>query len=622
MCGIAGFVNSQGAARREVVDNQLRFLTHRGPDSSGSLASGRGAIGQTRLAIIDLITGNPPIAGEDGTVGVVLNGEIYNYQALRDDLRTNGHLLTTNGDTEVIAHLAEDLAPVEVARALKGMFAFAVWDSARERLILGRDRFGKKPLYYFTGASGIVFASEIKALTAHPAVPADLDVDVIPAYLSFGYVPSPRTFYEGIRSVPPGHVLVVERGELRLDQYWAPSAASVNGVPALDLTPHEAAKEVRRLLAQAVSDRLVSDVPLGAFLSGGLDSSAVVGLMAQATTDPVKTFTIGFDDRSGFDERPWARQVARRFGTEHHEFVVAPNAVDLVERLVWHHDQPFGDSSAVPTYLLAEQTKKEVKVALCGDGGDEAFGGYERFAAGMAAGFYERLPRRVRLGITGLAEAIAPAGSGKLGKAGRFLRSADMGLPHAFRSWVSYVPDDLVLELTTRSSAWGMRRYEDIWAQSAGASVLDRLLLLNLQTYLLDDLLPKVDRMAMAHGLEVRSPFLDHRLVDFSFRLAPSLKVRGFSLKRVLRMAIADLLPTDILRRPKHGFGVPLDRWFREDLANLVAGTLGGTGSRVRRYVNGEAVDRMIAAQRVGSSHGHSLWTLLTLEVFLRQRGW
>ncbi|MHB8671182.1 MAG: asparagine synthase (glutamine-hydrolyzing), partial [Acidimicrobiales bacterium] len=478
------------------MDSQLELLVHRGPDSSGVFARGRGAVGQNRLAIIDLVTGDPPITAAGGTIGVALNGEIYNYRSLRRELAAEGHHLTTQGDTEVLAHLAEGSEPPELARRAHGMFAFAIWDSVRERLVLGRDRLGKKPLYYWFGPDVLVFGSEIKAVLAHPAVPRRLDPEAIPAYLGFGYVPSPRTFFEGIYSVPPGHVLVVEADwGIRLQPYWSPPVPGRDGSATLPLSLADAATEVRSRLSSAVARRLVSDVPLGAFLSGGVDSSAVVALMAEQSDRPVRTFTIGFEDREGYDEREYARAVAERCGTDHTEFVVAPSAVDLIDRLVWHHDQPFGDSSAIPTFLLSELTRSEVTVALCGDGGDELFAGYERFTAGRAVAGYRRLPAPLRRLMRRSVDSAVADPLGRRGaKLRRFAAAADLGLPDAFRSWISYVPDHLVAGLTGEGSAWAIEDYRRIWAESAGARPLDRLLNLNLRTYLLDDLLPKVDR--------------------------------------------------------------------------------------------------------------------------------
>jgi asparagine synthase (glutamine-hydrolysing) len=613
VCGIAGVLDPAGADPTD-VERQLRLLAHRGPDAAGVYARGPAAIGQNRLAVIDLVHGDPPIANEDGSVGVALNGEVYNYRALRDELRRDGHRLATEGDTEVIAHLAESLEPVALARRLDGMFAFAVWDARRERLVLARDRLGKKPLHFWMQGGRLAFASEIKAVLAAPGVPRRLNADVIPAYLAFGYPPTPRTFFAGVQSLPPGHVLVAEGDVVRVEPYWEPRVPGPpGGVSRLDLSLADAARAVRAQLTEAVRRRLVADVPVGAFLSGGVDSSAVVGIMAALSDEPVRTFSIGFDDPDGFDERPYARAVARRFGTEHVELVAEPDAVNLVERLVWHHDQPFGDSSAVPTFLLCELTRGHVTVALTGDGGDELFAGYRRFPAALAAGRLARL-----LGPVGgrLARRLPR------GEAGRFLTHAGRGLPDAYREWVSYVGPEWRRALVGRANGDGSEDYRRIWDATRGADTLDRLLDLNLRTYLLDDLLPKVDRASMAHGLEVRSPLLDHELVELALRLPRAARVRGLARKRALRAAVADLLPRETLRRRKRGFAMPLDRWFRTDLRAYLQGTLGAPDARVRQHLAPGPLDDLIAEHQAGASHGHALWTLLTLEAFLRREGW
>jgi asparagine synthase (glutamine-hydrolysing) len=624
MCGIAGELRRNGVADATVVERQLQCLLHRGPDAAAAWARGRAAVGQTRLAVIDLVTGDPPITNEAGDIGVAFNGEIYTYRELRAELAPR-HTFRTMGDSEVLAHLAEELDPVALAARLTGMFAFAVWDSTRQRLVLGRDRVGKKPLYWWDDGRTLVFGSEIKAVLDHPAVTAELDESVIPAYLRFGYAPTPRTFFRGIRSLRPGHVLVVDDRGVEELPYWRPDVPRPGGPTRLDLSMDEAATEVRRRLRTAVERRLVSDVPLGAFLSGGIDSSAIVALMAELATGPVRTFTIGFDgDDARFDERRWARLVADRFGTEHHELVAKPSAVDLVERLVWHHDQPFGDSSAVPTFLLSEMTREHVTVALCGDGGDELFAGYERVAAGLASARAEVVPAPVRRALARAVAAVLPAtGGSRAARVRRFADAVTDGLPDAYRRWVQVIDDDLVEALVAGRPDSSVADHDAVWARSGGAHPLDRLLLLNLETYLLDDLLPKVDRTSMAVALEVRAPFLDHDLIELALRLPPSTKVRGLSLKRCLKAAMADVLPDEILRRPKKGFGVPLDRWFRDDLATFVDGTLASPTASIRRHVSGDAVARLLAEHRAGrADHGHALWTLLTLEVFLRSHGW
>lgn len=626
MCGICGHVGADAPLASEVIDAQLRVLHHRGPDARGFFPGRRGTIAQNRLAIIDLVRGDPPMTSEDGSIAAVLNGEIYNFESLRSELSSRGHELRSRCDTEVIAHLAEELGPAELARRLDGMFAFAVWDDRRERLILGRDRVGKKPLYYWSSGGRLVFGSEIKALFADPAVPRRLDPGAIPAYLTFGYVPTPRTFFEGVRSLPPGHVLeFAPGGEPVVQRYWEPPVASARDGRAARPSMAEAAAEVRSLLEDAVRRRLIADVPLGGFLSGGIDSSAVVGIMARESDRPVQTFTMGFEDREGFDERPYARQVAAHHGTDHHEFVVVPDTVDLIERLVWHHDQPFGDSSAIPTFLLSEVTRGHVTVALSGDGGDELFAGYARFAAGLAARRYAALPAPVHTATrAGLGLLPRRALGGRAGSLQRFASVAPRGLPDAYRAWISFITEqDRDALLDGRRDDWALEDYRGIWRETEGARPLDRLLDLNLRTYLLDDLLVKVDRTSMAHGLEVRSPFLDIDLLAHAVQLPPRLKVQGLRLKRVLKAAVSDLMPPEIIDRPKRGFGVPLDRWFREDLRAYVAGTLGARDARVKAHLEPEAIDRLIAEHDAGRrNHGHALWTLLTLEVFLRREQW
>ena len=628
MCGIAGVVVGDGRTPVGEVERMLDHLVHRGPDARGVHGGPGGAVGQTRLAVIDLTTGDPPIAGEDGLVGAALNGEIYNFRALRTELRAAGHRLTTVGDTEVLAHLGESLAAVELARRLDGMFAAAVWDGrpGRSRLTLVRDRLGKKPLYYWSGPGTFVFGSEIKAVLAHPAVPRRLAAEAIPAYLAFGYVPTPRTFFEGVRSLPPGHVLTVSPGaEPVVEQYWKPPVAGLDGVSTVDLSFDEAAAEVRQLLTRAVERRLVADVPIGAFLSGGVDSSALVGVMAGLVGTPVSTFTIGFEV-GGYDERPFARQVAERFGTDHTEFVVRPDATELLERVLWHHDQPFGDSSALPTYLLAELTRKEVTVALSGDGADEVFAGYERFPAALARGRLDRVPAVVRRAMGAVAGRMPPdAFRGRARSVQRLVGRPDLDALRAYLEWVGFVPDEWRGRLAgpvAGRGGWWWDDYVEVWQSSAGAAPLARLLDLNLRTYLLDDLLPKVDRMSMAHALEVRSPFLDVDLVEFVARLPLAMKLRGFDRKRVLKAAVADLLPGALLNRRKRGFGVPVGKWFQEDLAPWVDDLLCSSSSRCRHHLDAAAIDAYVADHRRSGTHGHGLWALVALETFLRREGW
>jgi asparagine synthase (glutamine-hydrolysing) len=625
MCGIAGVIDGAGEPVGESVARQVQLLSHRGHDASGVFGGSDAMIAQNRLAVVDLHTGDPPMTNEDRTVGAVLNGEIYNFQQLRGTLAERGHRLRSRGDTEVLAHLAEELDAVELARSVDGMFAFAVWDERRRRLMLGRDRVGKKPLYYYyhSPSDTLVFASEIKGVLAHPRVPRELNERALPAYLTFGYVPTPETFFAGVVSLPPGHVLTFEPGSAPvLESYWEMplrSATSARGMSRAD-----AASAVRDSLARAVSRRLVADVPVGAFLSGGIDSSAIVALVAVQSTLPVRTFTIGFEDADGFDERPYARLVAERYATDHTEFVVRPDALELVETLLWHCDQPFGDSSAIPTYLLNELTRGDVTVALSGDGADELFAGYERFTAAVALARYQRLPQHLRsLARRGLACAPAAGVRSRLTSARRFVAAADRPLPEAYRSWLSLIDEEDRDRALPGADRWALEHYESVWRSTDGGEPLDRLLALNARTYLLDDLLVKADRMSMAHALEVRSPFLDAELLALAFSLPPELKLRGLRRKCVLVDAIADLVPRPILRRRKRGFGVPLDRWFREDLRHYLETTVGASDARLRSYLGADFIGATIDEHMSGRRHnGQLLWALTMLELFLRREGW
>jgi asparagine synthase (glutamine-hydrolysing) len=621
MCGIAGGTGTDSAERRSVLERQLATLTNRGPDSAGYLPGDGAVVGQTRLAVIDVAHGDPPLTDESGDVRVALNGEIYNFRTLQDELRGGGHRLATGCDTEVVAHLAEDHEPVALARRLHGMFAFAVWDARRGRLVLGRDRLGKKPLHYWTDGRDLVFGSEIKAVLADPRVPRRVDVTVLPAYLALGYVPTPRTFFEGVLALPPGCVLTFEPGRPPVvERYWdAPARASEDLLAA---PRAELAERLLALLRQAVRDRLVADVPLGAFLSGGVDSSAVVALMAEASSGPVRTFCIGFEEEA-YDERVHARAVADRFGCEHTELVVRPDAADLLDRVLDACDQPFADSSALPTYLLAEMTRRHVTVALSGDGGDELFAGYERFAAGVALSRLSRLPTAPLRGLASVASAVpVPDQRSARAKAVRFLQQAPAGMPAAYLGWVSFFDRRWLDRLLPAGSAAVEPSYGDIWVGSAGAPVLNRLLDLNRRTYLLDDLLVKSDRMSMAHGLEVRSPLLDHRLVEFAVQVPPDEQLRGRQLKLLLKSAVAGIVPTEVLDRPKKGFGVPLDAWFRGELLGLVHERLVGPASRLPAVLDPTGVRALVDEHLAGrAAHGQRLWSLLVLERFLAREG-
>jgi asparagine synthase (glutamine-hydrolysing) len=632
MCGICGVLDFSGRPVDETaVRRMAEALHHRGPEATrvflspapGTAATTAGAavgLGHARLKIIDLSdAANHPLPNEDRTVWVVLNGEIYNFLELRDELKAGGHQFRTEGDTEVVVHLYEELGERCVER-LDGMFALVVWDERRRRLFLARDRTGKKPLFYHRSPSFFAFGSEIKALLAHGGIPTDVSLRTLPQLFLYGYVPNPGTLYEGIAQVPPGHSLTVEGGgEVRLRQYWDWAFPE----RPLEIGAREASGRLRELLTAAVKRRLIADVPLGAFLSGGLDSSVVVALMAGLMGQPVKTFSIGFAGDAAFDETRYAKLVAQRYGTAHTEFIVEPRAFDLLERLVHVYDGPFGDSSAIPTYILSELTRRHVTVALNGDGGDELFAGYLRFAGGVLAARVPQTVFRVGRAVT----AWLPAVGGPrhlLRRVPRFFRDADLPWLERFSSWISFFHRDLQ-DLVLPAVAPDLARFDRIayfrphLEAVRGRSPLSQLLYLNAKTYLPDDLLVKMDRASMAHALETRSPFLDRALMDYVAGLPDRFKLRGRTTKWLLREAFRDMLPGEILTRGKMGFGVPLATWFRGELREPLQSLLLEPTARLRRYVDVAHVRRLVGTHLSGRANlEHELWLLLTFEVWLR----
>jgi asparagine synthase (glutamine-hydrolysing) len=621
MCGICGKVNrdpdapmDEGAIRR-----MAGLLAHRGPDGEGVFVKDHVGLGHRRLAIIDLSpAGRQPMSNEDGSIWIVFNGEIYNFRELRAALIQTGHTFRSKSDTEVIVHLYEDRG-LEALHALRGMFALAIWDMKRRRLVLARDRFGKKPLFYFDGPSAFIFASELQALLEDPSVPRVPDLDAIRYYLTYHYVPYPYTAFQGIRKLPPAHYLMLEGDQLRLGRYWRLQYAekTQESEPAL-------AERLRSHLEEAIRLRMMSDVPVGAFLSGGIDSSAVVALMARMSGDPVKTFSIGFDD-DRLSELSYARTVAGRFATDHHEFVVKPDAVTILPLLVRHFGEPFADSSAVPQYYLSKLAAEFVTVALAGDGGDEAFGGYDRYLAALLARRADRMPGLLRNGFVGLGEAMSrlSVSAPRLARIGRFLRALGDDAPRRYARWVSAFDREEQAGLFSADFLGQVRGVEperlilDTYRSTDATDLLDATLGVDVKTYLPNDLLVKVDITSMANSMEVRSPFLDHPLMEFAASLPASLKIRGLKKKYLLKQSMADLLPAEILNRPKQGFAVPLDRWFRHELKEMVWDTLLDPRSLERSYFKADAVKRMLDEHARGlRQRHHQLWSLLMLELW------
>jgi asparagine synthase (glutamine-hydrolysing) len=623
VCGLAGVLSFDGApVEAGVLRRMADSLRHRGPDAEGFFedAGGAPAIGlaHRRLSIIDLRrVADQPIGTEDGSVQAALNGEIYNFRELRAGLEGR-HTFRSNGDTEVVAHLYEELGDDAVAR-LDGMFLLVIWDARRRRLVLARDPMGKKPLYYWSDARRFVFGSEIKALLA-AGVPAEMDEANLGEYVAYGYVPTPRSLFKGVRKLEPASLLVVDaQGVHEPRAYWDLRFPDAREVRPCSLD--EAGERVRAGLTEAVRKRLVADVPLGVLLSGGVDSSAVAAVMRRLVPDRIQTFCVGFEGHSFYDERAHAARVARHLGTEHHASVVRPHATELVETLLHHHDEPFGDSSALPTYLVAREARQHVTVILNGDGGDETFAGYDRFRAAQMA---ESMPGFVRRGLR-LAARLLPHGRTHYSLARRARRFADKSaLPFDERifAWHSFFDMSSLLALDGDGTVVPERvlsSYRRALGVHPRASLLSRLLYLNARTYLLDDLLPKMDRMTMAHGLEARSPLLDRSLMETAAQLPDGLKRRGARGKIVLKKAVEDLLPAGILERPKHGFGLPIGEWFRGELRPMVADTLGAS-PRLGRWLKPATVQRMLAEHDAGTvDRGHQLWTLLTLELWLRR---
>jgi len=632
MCGICGVIDLNGRPVETTVGQcMMTLLAHRGPDSTGSLVIEpepsktrmTGFLGHCRLEIIDLSeAARQPLPNEDKTIWVVFNGEIYNFQELRDELEQRGHLFRSGSDTETIVHAYEVFGD-DVLQHLDGMFAFALWDARRGRLLLARDRTGKKPLFYTFDGTRLTFASEIKAILACPWVERRIAAGQIPELLTFGYVHTPQTMFEGILQVPPASYIVLDSHGLTAPRrYWHLTFAAGSNGSTMSLTA--AAAHIRTLLTGAVARRLISDVPLGAMLSGGLDSSIVVGLMTQLMQEPVRTFTIGWVDDLSFDERPYAAIAARHFKTDHTEFVVKADAIALMESLLWHHDQPYGDSSAIPTYLVSRLAKQQVTVVLNGDGGDEVFAGYYRFRGAMMAS-------RVPHWLTFVGHAIGrclPRNQGYYSIRRRFERFFDdpkASVEERFLSWISLFNLASILSMLRHDLA-AQVHVEDLhagftrWiAATNGLPLLHRLLNANFMTYLPDDLHVKMDRMSMANALETRSPMLDTAVVEFVASLPPEMKIHRTQMKYILKLAFRDFLPPALLNRKKHGFSVPLSDWFRQQLRPYVEETLLSPRARLREYLDQDIIRRLVQEHIDGiQQHRYRLWLLLTFEVWLR----
>jgi len=629
MCGICGIVFAERAGRPEkaTLERMAARMRHRGPDEQGFYVAEGVGLGHARLSIIDLEGGTQPLFNETGEIAVVYNGEIYNFLELREQLEARGHTFATRTDTEVIVHLYEEFGD-ECIERLRGMFAFALYDRRNHRLLAARDRLGKKPFYYALRGGRLVFASELKALVVHPEISREIAPLALDEYLTFQYVPSPRTILRCVEKLAPAHALVFEKGTLRTWRYWRPLY-----FPKRRVSADEAGREALEKIDDAVRCRLVSDVPLGCFLSGGIDSSIIVAMMRRHVTGTLRTFSIGFRE-AGFDEIPYARAVARHFETRHEEFVVEADAAALLPRLVWHYDEPFADPSALPTFLLAELTRRHVTVALNGDGGDESFAGYERYADCGFAVFnsWQRIPRPLRrllIGPTARALHAVLPGSGRLELLDYVNRSSLLGENERYCEAMRffrqeqkrrlYRPEFAAL-LRAEGARDPMERVLRRMAELGDrAHRLDRMSLADLTAYLPDGLMVKADRATMAHSLEGRSPFLDHHVVEFAARLPAELKMLGGVTKGLLRKYAAPLFPPGHLDRPKKGFTLPIREWFRDGLYRLGCELLLSHRLAERNLFDTDYIRLLFDQHRRGSqNHHYRLWALVCFELWCR----
>jgi asparagine synthase (glutamine-hydrolysing) len=629
MCGIAGIADLAGRpCDPGLVRKLCAELGHRGPDEEGYYVNGQIGLGQRRLAILDVAGGRQPMSNEDESVWVTFNGEIYNFKELRQDLEKLGYRFATRSDTEVIVHAYEAYG-TDCLKRFRGMFAFALWDQSAQTLFLARDRVGKKPLFYSDLDGQFAFASELQALLQHPRLSREVDWTALDDYLTYGYVPAPKTAFKNIWKLPPAHFITLKigsdgRADVHTERYW-----QLEYEPKPKMGEEEAAERLLEVLTEAVRLRMIADVPLGALLSGGIDSSIVVALMSQLSERPVKTFSIGFEEQA-FNELPYARLVAERYATDHHEVVVRPNALEILPSLVRHFGEPYADSSAIPTYYVAKATRDHVKVALNGDGGDECFAGYDRYLGSRLAERYHNIPAPVRkLALEPLRHLIPDSvpRRHRLRQVKSFLQGAGEPASRRYLRWITYFSSKQKRDLYTQEFQQHLASYDAdewllrMWDHVARASVdpLDAVLSLDVQSYLPNDLLVKMDIATMANSLEARSPFLDHKVMEFCARLPSSYKLRGLTHKYLLKKTGARLLPSSTLRRRKMGFGVPIGSWMRGELRSWVEDLLLSPRALNRRYFEPAALRRLVRAHMEEEQHPFGLWALLWLEMWHRE---
>lgn len=623
MCGIAGFISKEKNApldeREALLDRMCRRITHRGPDEQGAIVRDAAALGMRRLSIIDLKSGQQPIFDCSGNLAVVFNGEIYNYQSLKKDLESRGHRFKTNSDTETIVHAYEEFG-ADCVRHLRGMFAFAIYDFQAETLFIARDRVGKKPLFYsLTGKGNFVFGSELKVLIEHGEISREIDFSALDAYLTFGYVPEEFCIFKGVHKLAPGHFLLFKNGGIETRKYWDFDYSGVSEIKS----EAEYIEALREKIREAVKIRLISEVPLGAFLSGGVDSSSIVGMMSEISDAPVKTFSIGFNEDT-FNELKFARVAAKHFKTEHHEFIVTPDLVETVDELVRHFDEPFADSSALPTFMVSKMARAFVTVVLSGDGGDELFAGYTRYVTDKKRSGLEKLPRAIRQNLLKPLSRILPSGA----KGKNFLYNTSLDAIDRYIDSVSHFGKLKKLGLYANvlrenlNGAFGGAEavFRQLADSVSSADPVDKLLYLDSKTYLPGDILTKVDRMTMAVSLEARVPLLDHELIEFVQKIPAGLKLKGLETKYIFKKAMEGIVPREILYREKQGFGVPLGDWINSQLKDRIHGILGEKRTVERGYFEPRYI-RILLDEHAKNrrDHSHALWILWMLELWHRK---
>jgi len=620
MCGICGIYDLNSlSVDKNTLKQMCSVITHRGPDDIGLFLDDNIGLGMRRLRIIDIEGGHQPVHNEDESVWIVFNGEIYNYRELRASLEQKGHIFYTHSDTEVIVHLYEEFGD-KCLNELNGMFAFAIWDSRKNRVFLARDRIGIKPLHYIISNGKLIFGSEIKSILEVETVKREVNLNALHQFIGFEYVPAPDTMFKGIKKLLPGHMLIFEKGKCTIRKYWdlefsTPENQSVEFYSA----------KIYDLLKKSVERRLVSDVPIGAFLSGGIDSSAIVGLMSDLVDQPVKTFSIGFEDQS-YNELKYARIVADYFGTEHHEEIIRPDAVQMVDKIIKHLDEPFADVSVFPTYMVSELAKKHVTVVLSGDGGDELFAGYDWYKASKLDRYYRKIPQKIRHNVISKTIQQLPISRQKKGAANmlkRFVEGSSLPVAGRHVRWQYFTTNAERNELFSNKFneiSYFLRDFDCVdkyYSMNNASDELSKEQFIDVKMYLPDDILVKVDRMSMANSLEARVPFLDHNLAEFSATIPQHLKLHGITTKYILKRAMSDLLPKEIIHRQKQGFSIPMKNWLRDELLNMMLDLLSKERIEEKGYFNYEYVNKIVQQHLDGKrNNAHQLWMLMTFELW------